>query len=427
MKTLDLLQDSSSDALTALLPDSFVVPRYDGLSVGNVSATIGSLLDVEVGTLPALDGRLWSHLVGDGIDRVVLFIVDAIGWHRTQAALEADAETQDWLRHIDATVAPMTGIFPSTTSATLTTLWTGVPPAQHGLVGFTLWLREIDVVGNMIAMRPRNRQLSGTLFNAGLDVETFLPVPSLGQQLADQGVALHVHIGAEIRNSGLSQLHFAYATSLTGYAGLGDCMELVRQRLEETTGQRAVIAAYWPSFDTLSHLRGPAPTNWDAEWRVFMHALREVFWEKLSRRARERTAAVILADHGHSTIRQESYVLLDEHPKLADHLLIRPTGDPRAAYLHVRSDRQAAVRDYVETQLGDAFYVLDTIHALDAGLWGPGEVMDEVPARIGELLLLARGEHALFSSQREYPLYGMHGSLTPEEALVPWIAWRLDT
>lgn len=426
MKALDFLSDSPPNDLTTLLPESFVAPRYDGLSVGNVPATVGALLGVRIGTLPALDQRLWQNLVGDGIDRVVLFIVDAVGWQRAQAALADDGATQKWLDQVGATVAPMTAIFPSTTSATLTTLWTGVPPAQHGLMGFTLWLRELDAVGNMITMQPRNRQLSGSLLDAGLDVDTFLPVPTVGKQLTGEGVALHAHIGADIRDSGLSQLHFAHATSLTGYAGLGDCMELVRQRVEATAGQRALIVAYWPSFDTLSHLRGPTPTNWDAEWKVFMYALREVFYENLSRRGRERTAAIIIADHGHSTIKEDSYVLLDEHPELADHLLIWPTGDPRAVYLHVRPGRHAEVRNYVEAHMGDAFHALHARDALDAGLWGPGDSMNEVPARIGDMLLLAYGESAFFAKPRKYPLYGMHGSLTPEEALVPWIAWRLD-
>lgn len=424
---LNVLEESVNNGpLDALLPSPFVVPRYDGLSVANVPATLAAMLGAEVGTLPPLDERLWRHAVGDEIERVVLFVVDAIGWRRMQRALERDPATREWLDDVGATVAPLTAIFPSTTSATLTTLWTGVPPVQHGLLGFTLWLREVGAVGDMIRMRVRNDGLTGSLLDAGLDVHTFLPVPTVGQQLRGQGVEVHVLIGEEIRESGLSRLHFGGVESLTGYAGLGDCLEQVRQHLEASIGRRALIAAYWPSFDTLGHLRGPTPANWDAEWRVFMHAVRDVFTANLDRDLRRNTAIVVVADHGQQQIREERYVLFVEHPELAEHLLIPPTGDPRAIYLHARPGRREAIRGYVERSLFDAFHVLNADDALEVGLWGPGEATSETHVRIGDLVLLAKDDYALFPARRDLPLLGMHGSLTPDEALVPWIVWRLD-
>lgn len=423
---VDLLLHADPEPLEALLPSPFVIPRYDGGSVGNVPATLGAMLGVEVGTLPPLDERLWHDLIGDGIERVVLIVADAVGWERSQRALAADTRTRAWLDEIGAIVAPLTALFPSTTTATLTTLWTGTPPVQHGLLGFTLWLREVGTVANMIRLGPQAEGLHGSLKEAGLDLTTFLPVPTLAAQLAAHDVALHVLIGEGIRESGLSELHFGEETTLVGYAGLGDCLALLREQLEATVGQRCLIAAYWPVFDTLSHLRGPDLVQWDAEWELLFHGLREILLSALPAPARRRTAVVILADHGHNPIRQEGKIYLKDHPELADCLLIPPTGDARAPYLHVLPGRLRAAREYVETRLGHAFHVVEGERALHAGLWGPGEPMGEVPARIGDLVLLARDGYVLLPEPREREFMGMHGSLLPDEAMVPWIAWRLD-
>lgn len=420
--------DPPPSALTELLPPPFVVPRYDGLSVANVPATVGSILGARVGTLPPLDERLWRDLAGEGVDRVVLLILDAVGWLRFRQGMAADPATADWLQAAGAAVAPITAIFPSTTTATLTTLWTGTPPARHGILGYQLWLREYGIIGDMIGLSPAIHGLGGSLKSAGLDTATFLPVPRVVEQLAEDGVRSYIFIDRAIRNSGLSELHFRGATAFSGFAGLGDCMTLVCEQLERRPGERALVAAYWDTVDTLTHLRGPAAAHWDAEWQVLMHAVRTQLVEQLSPAARRRTLLAITADHGHNPLAAEREIAVSDHPELWADLLMPPTGDRRAPYLYVRRGRREAVRATIESRLGDAFHVLDVEVALAAGLWGPGRPMPEAAHRIGDLALLARDGYSLMHrpSAPDRLLRGGHGSLWPDEALVPWIVVRLE-
>jgi len=420
--------DDRPEPLSDLLPPPFVIPRYDGLSVANVPATIGEVLDAPVGTLPPLDDHLWRHLAGDRVDRVVLLILDAVGWERLRRALGEDASTAAWLTSVGATIAPVTAIFPSTTTATLTTLWTGVPPAQHGLLGYRLWMREFGTVADMIHLAPAAYGLGGSLKDAGLDTATFLPVPRVVDQLAASGVRSYVHMPRAIQGSGLSELHFRGATALTGFLGLGDCMVLARERLEATAGQRALVAVYWDTIDSLSHARGPDQAHWEAEWQVILHAVRTHLVGPLSAAARRRTLLVITADHGHNTPAPDREIALSDHPGLWAELLVPPTGDRRAAYLHAVQGRRDGVRHYIETRLGHAFHVVDSDAALAAGLWGPGRPAGEARFRAGDLVLLARDGYTLSPVPSDPTRFtrGRHGSLWPDEALVPWIAWRLD-
>ena len=85
--------------------------------------------------------------------------------------------------------SPLTSITPSTTSSALTTLWTGAYPAEHGILGYEVWLREYGVIANMI-LHSAFTFLGdvGGLQRAGFDPLTFLPVPTLGPHLLDNGI-----------------------------------------------------------------------------------------------------------------------------------------------------------------------------------------------------------------------------------------------
>jgi len=72
------------------------------------------------------------------------------------------------------------------------------------------------------------------------------------------------------------------------------------------------------------------------------------------------------------------------------------------------------------------FAMLDAPVALKAGLFGPGAPADEAPARLGDLLAIARADHYLDRLDRRRRLRGRHGGLSPEEMLIPWLAVRLD-
>ncbi len=79
----------------------------------------------------------------------------------------------------------------------------------------------------------------------------------------------------------------------------------------------------------------------------------------------------------------------------------------------------AAARD----QLGDRAWVWSRGELLDEGLLGAGP-SGSIPGRIGDVVLAARGEVAFVdpSLPNERNLMSGHGSLSPDEMLVPCVA-----
>jgi hypothetical protein len=105
---------------------------------------------------------------------------------------------------------------------------------------------------------------------------------------------------------------------------------------------------------------------------------------------------------------------------------MKPVAEKRLCYLFARQGQVAALRSYVRERLGRAFVVLDSTQALQAGLFGPGQPAPETPARLGDLILVARQDYILYDGEDEPDILGRHGGLSAEEMLVPYLAVRLD-
>src|SRR5439155_4379213 len=107
--------------------------------------------------------------------RVALVLVDGLGWE----LLQANRRSAPFLNSIAQ--EPLTAGFPATTAASLSSLATGLPPGEHGLVGYTMALPGYDRALNT---------LTWALYGLGTRVEllgelvpeSFQPIPTLAQR-----------------------------------------------------------------------------------------------------------------------------------------------------------------------------------------------------------------------------------------------------
>jgi hypothetical protein len=116
---------------------------------------------------------------------------------------------------------------------------------------------------------------------------------------------------------------------------------------------------------------------------------------------------------------------LARHPGLARRLHLAPTGESRLPYLYLRPGQAQAVEEYLARAWPGAFGLLDSEHALRAGLFGPGEPCDQAAARLGDRIVVSRDSAYWWWADKPDTLLGRHGSLTAEEMIVPLLAVRL--
>lgn len=416
------MSDNPIDALN--FPDVFLPPNYVDGSIANIPATIAALLGVPFQGLAPLRGELWRPFEGR-IRRVVVLLVDSLGWDMVQH----QSPMLDWLLEAPFLAGKITSVFPSTTTAALSSLWTGAAPAQHGMVGLRLFFPEQAVLTSMIRFSPTFSSKGGSLVEAGVDPEKFLASPGFAEQLAASGIPTHTFKGRNILNSELSTIFDRGVVGMHGIVTAADMMVQLRQLLEQTAGKTLYSFAYWPAVDTLSHLMGPDHESVGAEIRSFFSLIKGELLEKLSPAARRETLLIITADHGQVNAPVEKTILIEDHPVVREMLLMRPAGEPRVPYLYARQGCQKNLVNYLNQHLSDAMVAYPATAVLTSGLLGPTPHAPEVARRLGDVVAITHKGHIFISNQdvekaRVFP--GRHGSLSPQEMEVPWIALCLD-
>ena len=428
--TETIIRQHRLPGLDNLSQDEFILPHYNGLSIANLPATATALLGGSLQSPPpTLPQELWADWT-PGLRRVILVILDALGYLRLRQQMETDQDLRVFQQLAGAgRFFPLTSVFPSTTTAALSTFWTGSTPAEHGMLGYELYLREYGVLANLISISPTWDKQAEALVEWGLKPEEFLPVPDLGKRLDAHNIALRGLTYAGFVNSGMSRIFRRGYDESTSYTTLADMWTTLRQMLKQkpqSPTDQELIIAYWGGIDSVAHNHGPGTENWQAELRSIAYSLEREFLRPLPAPDRDGTLLLITADHGQAYTLPENSSHLTDHPALKNMLAVPLSGESRATYLFPRHDRAGDVRAYFAQHLTDKFILLDSATALEAGLFGTGTPAPETRFRIGDLLALARGSNTLGRGDKKPKLKGRHGGLTPEEMLVPLIGVRLD-
>lgn len=427
------MSDLTSEILPRIkafqLPDlqleaDFIHPEYQGGSILNLPSTICQGLGAEpLGAAP-LHPELTITLSTD-IRRVILVLVDALSLHRLQRWMSDDTAPV-WSRLAEqGKLTALTSIIPSTTTAALTSLWTGRSPAEHGIVGYELWLKEYGVVSNMILHSPISfGNDAGSLAKAGFIPEQFLNLPTLGTHLASFGVRSYALQHRSIIHSGLSQMFFK-DVSVHGFFTSAELWVNLRHLVESNPNMRQYFWVYTGQIDHFSHFYHPDDERTASEFEEFSREFEQHFLEKLSPALHKGTLILLTADHGMIATQKSARYDLRNHPNLSRFLHILPTGESRLMYLFIRPGQVDQVHSYFDQTWPGQFTFLDPSEAVAKGLFGPGRPHPHLSDRLGDLIVAARNEAYLWWADKENPLIGRHGGFSADEMIVPLLSVEL--
>ena len=363
--------------------DHPALPDYAGACISNVVPALLDRPDGRPGWLPApaADAR-----------QVALLALDGLGWEQLEPR-----------RHLVPTLAGLTGgpistVVPSTTATALTSLATGLPPGEHGVIGY-----RINVHGDVLNVL-RWQTGRGDARRA-IPPEEFQPVvPFLGQRPP-------VVTRAEFEGSGFSGVHLA-GVRWYGWRVTSTLVTEVRQLLR--SGEPFVYA-YYDGIDKVAHEYGLGE-HYDAEL-VAVDRLVADLLEALP----AGSTLVVTSDHGQVDV-GESVRQLDQDVLAHVSLL---SGEGRFRWLHARPGRLAHLLEAAQACHGDEAWVATRDEAGLQGWFGPRLSMSAA-SRLGDVLIAAR-EPVAFEDPADtgpYHLVSRHGSMTPAEMRVPLLAHR---
>jgi len=413
----DALNDDASGLISRRsFLDGFVLPDYDQFNIVNVSSVVGKIFSVN----SLMKVNLPSVCVDDfsGVEKVVLFVVDGLGFNRFVSHMEKfkgafyDLADRGVLKAFSST-------FPSTTSTALTSIYTGLAPSIHGVVGFNMYVPDYGVIFNTLDMNP----VIG--YSSGIDLVDFFagasfPWPSM---LLDAGIKVKTFTRRNLAGSGLSRL-IHRQQDMAGYALVSDMMVGIRRALEQPGP--LFLSVYYAGVDTLEHSYGPYTEEVSAELQLFENLLKSQLIEKLSTEEKQKTLLLLTADHGVVDVLQ-TYFLND--PKVSDHFLLPPTGDMRSTYFFPKYGRKEQLRGALENTL-QGFRVVESMDLIERGAFGPVKNLDHLQTIVGELTALSQSKniilHQYHPGEKLQGVYGAHGGMTPEEMIVPLLSTRLS-
>jgi hypothetical protein len=403
------------------LNENFIHPDYQGGSILNLPSSICLRLGApQLSTAPLRPELLIP--VSTEIRRVILLLVDALALHRLQNWM-SDGTAPVWSRLTEqGRLSALTSITPSTTSAALTSLWTGRSPAEHGVVGYELWLKEYGVVSNMILHTPITFENdAGSLTKAGFKPEQFLNLPTLGTHLASYGIKSYALQHRSLVRSGLSQMFFN-DVEVHGFFTSSELWVNLRHLVEANPNMRQYFWIYTGQIDHFSHFYHPDDERTSAEFAEFSYTFEQQFLDQLSPSTRKGTLILLTADHGMIATRKSPQYDLRNHPDLSHLLHIMPTGEHRFMYLFIKPGQTDHVRSYFDLTWPGEFVFLDPFDAIAKGLFGPGTPHKRLADRTGDLIVAARGDAYLWWADKENNLIGRHGGLSAEEMIVPLLS-----
>jgi hypothetical protein len=366
------------------LTDGFVEPAYGERSLGDVVPAVAAALGVDV--------RSHTRLVLPDAAAYVVFLVDGLG----QELLKRYAHAAPFLSSLLST--PGTSGVPSTPATSLTSLGTGLDPGQHGLVGFTTRV-------------PGTGELLNHLFwDKDVDPLEWQPHPTEFARLAQAGVQVTNVNKREFHGSGLTMAGHRGAE----FVGADRVGERIAAVLDAAGRAPSLTYLYDGDLDWTGHKHGVASVAW-LQQLAMIDAAAEHLREELPASVR----LVVVADHGMIDSPLENRVDVDQQLELRDGITLIG-GEARFRHLYCRP---GAVPDVVATwrsTLGERATVLDRDEGVAKGWFGTVE--SQVRLRVGDVVVACHDDHAIIS-MTDFPyensLVGLHGSLTPDEMLIP--------
>jgi predicted AlkP superfamily pyrophosphatase or phosphodiesterase len=330
---------------------------------------------------------------------VGVLLVDGLGWELL-AAHASDAPVLTELAKQPVRVG-----FPSTTSAGVAAIGTGLASGEHGMVGYTF---EMPGTGVLNALRWCSHD-DGSDLRGALPPREVQPLPTTFERAAAAGVDAAVVSAALLADTALTRA----TQSGARYAGVHALGDLAARTLDVLGGGRAFCYSYHGDLDQLGHRYGPG----SAAWRMQLRQVDRLV-ESLVDGLPPGALLAVVADHG--MVALDDKLDLEESPDLLEGVRTFG-GEIRARHVYTEPGAAADVLETWRSVLGDRAWVRSRDEAIEAG-WFGHTVSDRVRPRIGDVVAAARGGFGMLrglAEAIESSMIGQHGSLTTAEQLVP--------
>ncbi len=343
-----------------------------------------------------------DFLLSKAYKHVLLFVFDGMG----EKALQAHLDKDDFLRqHM---ISPMESVFPPTTTAAMTSYYSGLTPAEHGWLGWSLPFRDY---GAMVDIFPNTSSYTGMPMKTKRIAYREMPYESVYQ-------SIHHSLGDRLDIHTIMPEDIYFPSKGNRHHPVRD-LKHIRKVIQKITGgeKASFTAAYWPEPDSSMHTYGP----YDEEIKDQL-LLINGFIEELSRTLSD-TLIIVSADHGQLTVEKEIQVHLDD--EIRKMLVIPPALESRCASFFVKSQYLKKFPDVFEKRYGKDFRLYSHEEVKKRQLFGKGLYHSSFDDSIGDFIAVGIENAVLHfktvGGKEPHHFKGHHAGMSDEEMLIPLI------
>jgi len=344
--------------------------------------------------LPKLDKELSKNY-----KNVVLIILDGMGEHVLKNISPNGYFMQ---KHADK----ITSTCPSTTTAAITTYYSGKPPIETGWIAMSQYFKEYGRVLEML--RKIDSYTGEKIKNPRMDVFDLVKYETIYEQIEKAS--------PDVKAYEINPVHCDARSKRNINA---DNIEYLCEAIKSicSNKERNFILAYSDKPDTLLHKYGCK----SEEVKEFLLEAENKIQEM--RKELEDTLVIVSADHGHKDIEKEYNVLDIE--EIQDCIIMPASLESRAVTFWVKEDKKEKFENYFKENLSEEFILYTKEEFLNKNLLGFGTKHPKIDDFIGNYIAISIGSSILKLGsnicEEKKAKMSTHCGFTPEEMEVPLI------
>lgn len=340
--------------------------------------------------------------------KTIFMVVDGLGYNLIEDLLKGShASLLDQAR-----LEKISTLFPSTTTAVLNSLESGLTPAEHGVIGWDVYQKEFGVVVTPYRDAPA---FSHALRLGREGIPSLLAEPALLQKAADKGrismlLPDYINNHRTIRNG----TNVSYNTA-------ADMMVQLRRLADK--GEDWFAYAYYSAIDSLEHRYGFSSESVRHGVLSLFRDLNHILLPHLEKNGYN---LVITSDHGQMEAKKKIMIKSDD--EIMRHLVMPPWGDARTLFMNALPGNEDGLVKTFESIYGKDALIVESGELIDTGIFGSRKVSEKLRHRFGTHIALVKNDKVMkyqypTEKPKESKHQGFHSGLSEAEMSIPLLTY----
>ncbi len=407
----------------------FTKPLYETYCFSNIIGTVEQILTGK--SSKKLPDDILGKL-GTDFDTVALIFVDALGWRFIEPRLKTNKVVKKMTS--DGVLSKLTSVFPSTTSAALTSMNSGMEPVETEIIEYRQYNEKLNDVIMPIRFKHAYDSKVDLVKDLQLSPSDLYPPKSVYNFLFDHGVASTIFLEDSYAKSEFNKSLFS-GSEIYPYLTPVEALYMFSEKINSTKKGKNFIYLYLDLIDEIAHKYGAGSPELDLEIDNILKLIDELVLTKTQGKA-GKTLLLITADHGHDVFDPEETIYINKIiPEFESYLRknskgepILPGGSAKDVFLYVDPEHLELAKAKLEETLKGRAEVYLSNDLLEQGFFGTKQPTVRFKKVIGDLVILPyngqsvwwyRGDKYLKQSK------GQHGGLSRNEVEIPLFAYPL--